>query len=78
MEGGKGKKLNFTCHQIAVVQDTLLDEDDEAQTHRHSPTIHCMWLPTIYNTCYVDASRMEIYTSHVVVLIGTGIIMCSY
>jgi hypothetical protein len=49
MEGGDGKKVNFRCHQIAVVQGTLLDEDDGAQTHRHSPTIHCMWL---YNTHY--------------------------
>src|SRR5882762_5350836 len=52
MEGGEGKKLNFRCHQIAVVEGTLMDEGDGAQTHRHIPTIHCMWLPTIHNTHY--------------------------
>jgi hypothetical protein len=30
MEGGEGKKLNFRCHQIAVVEGTLPDEDDGA------------------------------------------------
>jgi hypothetical protein len=28
MEGGEGKKLNSRCHQIAVVEGTLPDEDD--------------------------------------------------
>jgi len=30
MEGGDGKKLKFRCHQIEVVEGTLLDEDDGA------------------------------------------------
>jgi hypothetical protein len=37
----------------------------------------CVFTPSITPTM-VDASTMEIYTSHVVVLIGTGIIMYSY
>jgi len=30
MEGGQDKKPNFRCHQIAVVEGTLPDEDDGA------------------------------------------------
>jgi hypothetical protein len=44
--------MNFRCHQIAVIEGILLDEDDGAQTHRNIPTIHCTWVCTIYNTHY--------------------------
>jgi hypothetical protein len=45
MEGGENKKMNFRCCQIAVVDGTFVDEDDEAQTHRHNLTIHQKMYP---------------------------------
>jgi hypothetical protein len=47
MEGGQDKKPNFGCHQIAELEGTLLNEDDGAQTHRHSLTIHKRCIPMI-------------------------------
>ena len=45
MEGGQDEKMNFRCHQRAVAEGTLPDEDDGAQTHRHSLTIHKKMYP---------------------------------
>jgi len=45
MEGGKDKKVDIRCCQMAVVEGKFVDEYDEAQTHRHNLIIHQKMYP---------------------------------